>query len=82
MCHLSPPLVYSGQIGASKILCPVDCIQSLRHTSPGSDPNKECTMWTGSMNHIMLDNTTDTGSDSSDSEGDIEELDGEELLIL
>ena len=54
------------------------------HTSPSSDPDKECTMWTGSVNHIVLDNTTDTGSDSSDSEseGDIEELYGEELLIL
>ena len=41
-------------------------------------------MWTGSVKHIVLDNTTDTGSDSSDSEseGDVEELDGEELLIL
>ena len=41
-------------------------------------------MWTGSVNHIVLDNTIDTGSDSSDpeSEGDIEELDGEGLCSL
>jgi hypothetical protein len=39
-------------------------------------------MWTGSVNHIVLDSTTDTGSDSSDSESedDVEELEGEELL--
>ena len=52
------------------------------HASPGSDPDEECTTWTGSVNHIVLDNTTDTGSDSADSESedDIEELEGEELL--
>ena len=35
------------------------------HASPGSDPDEECTMWTGSVNHIVLDNTTDTGGSVS-----------------